>query len=136
MKRRQLIEIHDQPWCPRTIRDGVTDFLQHASNRWGYFASVVPTLCYFIDRLKVQRAIDLCSGGSGPWPRICRIVAGPAGGAFRVVLTDKYPNLAAFRQSRELSDGCIDFREEPVDGGVLAGAGEDRLPAVPPRAGG
>ena len=118
MKRLQLIEIHDQPWCPRTVRDGVTDFLQQASNRWGYFSSVVPTLCHFIDRMNPPRVIDLCSGGSGPWLRICRMVAGP-GMSFRVVLTDKYPNLTAFRQARERSGGCIDFLEEPVDARAL-----------------
>ena len=28
MKRLHLIEIHDQHWCPPTIRDGETDYLQ------------------------------------------------------------------------------------------------------------
>ena len=28
MKRLHLIEIHDQDWCPRTVRDGETDYLQ------------------------------------------------------------------------------------------------------------
>ena len=28
MKRLHLIEIHDQHWCPRTVRDGETDYLQ------------------------------------------------------------------------------------------------------------
>src|SRR6266567_1298165 len=68
MKRRQLIEIHDQDWCPRAVRDGVTDFLQYAANHWNYYAAVLPTICYFLDRLKVPRVIDLCSGGGGPWP--------------------------------------------------------------------
>src|SRR6266567_157813 len=119
MKRRQLIEIHDQDWCPRAVRDGVTDFLQYAANHWNYYAAVLPTICYFLDRLKVPRVIDLCSGGGGPWPGICHIVAGPASGSFRVILTDKYPNLTAFQLARERSGGLIDFREEPVDASAL-----------------
>ena len=28
MRRRQLIEIEDQSWCPAAVRDGLTDYLQ------------------------------------------------------------------------------------------------------------
>src|SRR5690349_243850 len=39
MKRFHLIEIHDQEWCPRTIRDAETDYLQFViANMKGYAA--------------------------------------------------------------------------------------------------
>jgi hypothetical protein len=28
VRRRQLIEIEDQSWCPAAVRDGLTDYLQ------------------------------------------------------------------------------------------------------------
>lgn len=119
MKRLQLIEIQDLPWCPAAIRDGVTDFLRFSTNRGGHYAALLPTLCYFIGRLEAPRVIDLCSGGSGPWQRLYPIIARTSGDAFRIILTDRYPNLAAFRQARELSGGIIDFREEPLDAGAV-----------------
>lgn len=113
------MEIHDHPWCPGVIRDGVTDFLQHASSHGGYYTALLPTICYFIDRLEARRVIDLCSGGGGPWLHLYPIIARTSGDSFRIILTDRHPNLAAFRQARELSGGVVDFREEPVDAGAL-----------------
>ena len=115
LKRLSLGEIHDQPWCPRVIRNAVTDFLQHAANHWGQYTPLLPTLCYFLQRVQAPRIIDLCSGGSGPWQRLYGTISRAFGESFRIVLTDRYPNLAAFRLARDLSGGVVDFRQEPLD---------------------
>ena len=119
MKRLQLIEIHDQPWCPRIVRDAVTDFLQYTTNYWGYYTALLPTICYFIQKLDAPRIVDLCSGGCGPWQQLYRTIAKFSGDSFRIVMTDRYPNQAAFRQARDMSGGILDFREEPVDAGAI-----------------
>jgi len=110
-----LGEIHDQPWCPRLIRDAVTDFLQYAANHWGQYTPLLPTLCYFLQRVNALRVVDLCSGGTGPWQRLYGTISRAFGEKFRIVLTDRYPNLAAFRLARDLSGGVISFQEEPLD---------------------
>jgi hypothetical protein len=115
LKRLQIGEIHDQPWCPRVIRNAVTDFLQYSVNHWGQYTPLLPTLCYFLQRVGAERIVDLCSGGSGPWQQFYRTIGRAFGEPFRIVLTDRYPNLAAFRLARELSGGVVDFREEPLD---------------------
>ena len=114
MKRLQLIEIHDRPWCPGIIRDAVTDFLQFSTNRWGYYTVLLPTLCYFLQSLNAQQVIDLCSGGSGPWLRLYRTIARASGDSFRIILTDRFPNVPAFRLAREMSGGVLQYRKEPV----------------------
>jgi len=119
MKRLPLGEISDQPWCPRVVRDAVTDFLQYSTNRWGQYTPVLPTLCYFLQKVDARRIVDLCSGGSGPWQQLHRTIGRSFGDSFRIVLTDRYPNLAAFRLARELSGGVVDFREEPLDACAL-----------------
>lgn len=119
MKRVQLIEIHDQPWCPRVIRDAVTDFLQYSTNYWGYYTALLPTLCYFIHRLNAPRIIDLCAGGSGPWRGLYGTIARSMGKDFRIIMTDRYPNIAAFGLAREMSGGVLDFRGERVDAGAV-----------------
>jgi hypothetical protein len=115
LKRLSLGEIHDQPWCPGLIRDAVTDFLQYAANHWGQYTPLLPTLCYFLQRVNAPRIVDLCSGGGGPWQRLSGTIGRAFGSDFRIVLTDRYPNLAAFRQAGELSGGVVEFRESPVD---------------------
>ena len=119
LKRLQLGEIHDQPWCPRVIRDAVTDFLQYSSNYWGQYTPLLPTLCYFLQRVEARRVVDLCSGGSGPWQAFHRTIGRAFGESFRVVLTDRYPNLAAFHLARERSGGVVEFREESLDACAL-----------------
>lgn len=119
LKRLQLGEIHDQPWCPRVIRNAVTDFLQYSTNHWDQYTPLLPTLCYFLHKVDARRIVDLCSGGSGPWRRLYGTIGRAFGESFRIVLTDRYPNLAAFRLARELSGGVIAFSEEPLDACVL-----------------
>jgi len=97
------------------IRNAVTDFLQYSAIHWEQYTPLLPTLCYFLQRVDAPRIIDLCSGGSGPWQRLYGTISRAFGESFRIVLTDRYPNLAAFRLTRDLSGGVVDFREEPLD---------------------
>lgn len=97
------------------IRNAVTDFLQYSTNHWGQYTPLVPTLCYFLQRVDARRIVDLCSGGSGPWQRLYGTISRAFGESFRFILTDHYPNLTAFRLASELSGGVIDFMAEPLD---------------------
>ena len=119
LKQIQLTEIHDQPWCPKVIRNSVTDFLQYSTNYWGQYTPLLPTLCYFLQRVNARQIIDLCSGGSGPWQGLYGTISRAFGKSFRIILTDRYPNLAAFQLASDLSGGIIDFRGEPVDACAL-----------------
>lgn len=119
IKRMQLGEIHDQPWCPKVIRNAVTDFLQYSTNHWGQYTPLLPTLCYFLQKVNARQIVDLCSGGCGPWQQFYGTISRVFGESFHIVLTDRYPNLAAFRLARDLSGGIIDFREEALDASAL-----------------
>ena len=44
MRRLHLFEILDQPWCPKVVRDGATDFLEHITNFADIYAPVRPLL--------------------------------------------------------------------------------------------
>ncbi|MGH7672375.1 MAG: class I SAM-dependent methyltransferase [Gemmatimonadales bacterium] len=101
MGRLHLLEIHDQPWCPRSLRDALTDFLQFALNLGRGYAAVAPVLRRAIARADADRIVDLCSGAGGPWRTLGREIPVP------VLLTDKYPNRAP--------RGSIPFHPEPVD---------------------
>jgi hypothetical protein len=102
MGRLHLFEIHDQPWCPRSLRDALTDFLQFTINLGRSYAAVGPLLRDAVARTGAARVVDLCSGAGGPWRALRHDIPVP------VLLTDKYPNRAA-------RAGSLPFHEEPVD---------------------
>lgn len=119
MRRFHLIEIHEQPWCPRAIRDAATDFMQFATNVASVYRVVVPRLAHGIHETKGHQVVDMCSGGGGPWLDLYREAATSDGSTITITLTDKYPNLKAFRRAKSESEGTLDFCEEPVDVSAL-----------------
>ena len=44
MRRKHLMEISDEPWCPRSIRHAVTDFCRFVTELSGVFNPVAPLL--------------------------------------------------------------------------------------------
>ena len=114
MKRLHLIEIHDQDWCPRTVRDGETDYLQFVIATTKPYAAMVPILAAALHRTGAREVLDLCSGAAGPWLWLQPVLA-EQGVSVSVCLTDKYPNLEAFRQSNRLTPHSISFYPQSVD---------------------
>jgi len=109
MGRLQLFEIHDQAWCPPSLRDALTDFLQFTITLGRSYAPIVPMLRDAITRTGATRVVDLCSGAGGPWRAWLRKPRGMAPGFdVPVVLTDKYPNRLA-------QSGSLPFHTVPVD---------------------
>lgn len=112
--RLHLFEFEDLPWFPGVVRDLATDYL--------HFIEVIfrldrPALAPFGEALRAARAqsvIDLCSGGGGPIPLLRRALA-VQGLDLRVTLTDRFPNLAAFRRLEAESQGRISFVPHSVD---------------------
>lgn len=139
MRRVQFIELHEQRWFPSSLRDDVTDAMQFGFNLLRAYAPIAPLLQSVIDSggngastpqsstgqsptgqsPTGQSIVDMCSGGGGPWldlaPQLrSRDATGDSAG-LQVWLTDKYPNLNAFRSVSASSDHLITFYPEPVD---------------------
>jgi hypothetical protein len=113
MKRLHLFEIHDQEWCPRAIRDAVTDYLQFVIARTKPYAAVIPILAAALKRSGTRPVLDLCSGAGGPWLWLQPILA-EQGVNVSVCLTDKFPNLA-LEPSRAVPGRAIRYHPGPVD---------------------
>jgi hypothetical protein len=123
MRRRQLIEIEDQPWCPAAVRDGLTDYLQFITDRTEPYA---PAARLLAEALRASTdggagqppipVVDLGSGGGGPWRRLVRRLH-DAGVPVRVRLTDLHPNVAAFDRIGRETDGMVsgEPRAVPAD---------------------
>ena len=114
MRRMHLIEIHEQPWCPASLRDALTDYLQFAIESGNPYGAIVERLKLSVSLAGATRIVDLCSGGGGPWRRLHREFEA-TNFPVEVCLTDKYPNLAAFRLAQTESGGKLSFYPEPVN---------------------
>jgi len=112
--RVHLLEIHDQPWCPVAVRDGITDLIQTGLGWFRAYDAVAPLLARALRRTGARRVVDLASGGGGPWPRFLGLLA-REGAAPPVLLTDRFPNRRALERLRTVTRGALDFHPEPVD---------------------
>jgi hypothetical protein len=91
MRRRQLLEIHEQPWCPVAVRDGATDCLRLIATVGRQYRHVLPKLQDALTQSGATRIVDLCAGSGGPWSTLQRQLQGVAGAPVEVLLTDLYP---------------------------------------------
>lgn len=112
MKRVSHPEVDDQPWLPRSVRDGFTDYLRFMTTHARPYQAVVEPLA---DALRVSGAttvVDLASGGGGPWPQLRGELA-RRGVEIDVVFTDRYPNLGAADALAAQPE--LTYHREPVD---------------------
>jgi len=114
MKRLHLIEIEDQDWCPRTVRDAVTDYLRFALAATKPYTAIIPILAATLQRTGTRQILDVCSGAAGPWLWLHPVLA-EMGVSVSVCLTDKYPNMQAFGQSSRLTHPAISYYPQPVE---------------------
>lgn len=114
MRRIQFIELHEQPWFPRFLRDDITDTLQCALNVSAAYGSIAPMFRRALRAAGGHLVIDLCSGAGGPWLDLARRLRGDIAG-FHVALTDKFPNLAAFEDAQSRAEMSIGFCHNSVD---------------------
>ena len=112
--RFHLFELQDQPWFPAIIRDLATDYLHFIEAIFSLHRPVVPLLGETLRATKMERVIDLCSGGAGPIPALQRALQDD-GVSVVFVLTDQFPNLDALAIRAAGSQGKIEFVAEPVD---------------------
>lgn len=112
LRRRHLIEIHEQPWCPQSLRDSVTDAISFFTAVGRPFDVVKERLIEAIRESGAEQVVDLCSGAGGPWLTL----AGALEGSFvGVLLTDLHPNEEALRRACRSGKGRIRSHPDPVD---------------------
>lgn len=111
MRRLQLFELHDFTWCPKAIRDGLTDFLETSIDVLDTYGPARTVLTRALDDYGMDGVLDLCSGAGGPWVHWLRKGLVSA----RVTLTDKFPNLDASRRLGKSGITGLRYYAEPVD---------------------
>jgi len=107
------MEFEDEGWFPSSLRDLLTDYLSFSFTKLPIYDPVVAHVQRLVESSENGKVVDLCSGGSGPWPRILRRL--PADCPISLTLTDIYPNVERFERVRVEAGRRIDYRTEPID---------------------
>lgn len=116
LRRLHLFEIEDQAWCPKSLRNGVTDFLQHIVEVFSLYKSIAPRLGMALKKSRQSQIVDLCSGGTGPWVSLTKnLTLENAQKPLGVTLTDLYPNQSAFCRTKTQFSKNIKYLTTPVN---------------------
>jgi len=116
--RLHLFELEDLAWYPAVVRDLATDYLHFMETTLALHLPVVPLLRDALRQAGTGEMVDLCSGGGGPMPSLLAALK-REGVTARVTLTDKYPNVGAFRALAARDPDGIRFEEQPVDAAAV-----------------
>jgi hypothetical protein len=96
--RLHLIELHEQSWFPRSIRDVFTELLTGIAELTQIYDVAWPRLVSALARTGSTRIVDLCSGSGGPiLGLLARHGAWTDAKGREVVLTDLHPAARAPR---------------------------------------
>jgi len=114
MKRRHLFEFNDQSWLPAILRDAMTDYLEFVTNLFDFYTPVIPLLEQGLRAAGKPTMIDLASGGGGGLRKLADHLHERVPD-LRIVLTDAYPNKAAFKRTIAHRPDVFSAVDEPVD---------------------
>lgn len=117
MARLQLFELADFGWFPQVWRDLGMDILRLYCVAFHPFDRIVPLLREAMERTGGRTIIDLGSGSGGPVEPVRAQLERDMGAAISAILTDKFPDLAAFGRAAQRSNGRITYRSQPVEAG-------------------
>lgn len=115
MGRSHLFEFHDSPRFPALWRDLLTEFLSYFAGAFEPYAGVAPLLAEAMQEVGTERIVDLCSGAGQPVVSIAPALRDSGVPGLEIVLTDKYPNLAAWAALRRVAGVSVSFKDAPVD---------------------
>ena len=113
MPRIHLFEFEDQKWFPAFLRNYMTDYLQFISNKFDIYKPIVPILEEGLRKSDSNTIVDLASGGGGGLLKLNEHLL-KSNPDIKLVLTDYYPNIQAFKQVKETYDN-VEYMTTSID---------------------
>lgn len=114
MKRIHSFEFEDLEWFPQTLRNYVTDYLQFSANALDIYKPIIPILQKGITAAGNNTIIDIASGGGGGYIKLGGHLA-EQNPDLKIMLSDFYPNLDAFKATKAKLPDTIDYIATPVN---------------------
>lgn len=114
MKRVHAFEFNDLSWFPISFRNSGTDFLQFVANRADIYKNVVPVIEKGIQSSGNNTIVDLASGGGGGFIKIAEHLKSRVPN-LKIVLTDYYPNIDAFKRTKAKQPDVFEYVENSVN---------------------
>jgi len=114
VKRIHAFEFEDLTWFPQTLRNYGTDFLQFGANAFDLYKSVMPILLKGVQSSGNHTVIDIASGGGGGLVKIAEHLKNSIP-HLKIILSDFYPNVAAFKRTKTKLPGVFDYIDYPVN---------------------
>ncbi|HWY10140.1 MAG TPA: hypothetical protein VN026_02385 [Bacteroidia bacterium] len=91
------------------------DYLRYFLNAVEYYKPVAPLLSATLKKISENKVVDLCSGGGGSIEQIYKELSVASGQNISFVISDKFPNVNAYKFLKAKTKGNIDFKDFAVD---------------------
>jgi len=115
ISRQQFFEFCDLPWIKGTIREGFMDCLNNIHRFLQPYRNIAPVVSAWAERLLADEILDIGSGGGEQVATILKYVREESRDLPRVILSDLYPNLMAYRALQtQFGAERIGFISNPV----------------------
>lgn len=111
----RLFEFEDLSWFPNFLRESMTDYLRFILNAVNFYYPATTVIREGLQNAESFRVVDLCSGGGGATKVVQKNFYDAYNLSLPVILTDKFPNVSAYRLLKHGSNGDIDFVANSVD---------------------
>ena len=111
MTKPRLFEFEDLPWFPTVLRAGMMDYLRFMISALHIYRPVVPLLAEALHRTDQTALLELGAGAGGGTEDLWRTLQAAGHPGLRVVLTDLYPQPAAWADLSQRTQGAL--RGEP-----------------------
>ena len=115
----RLFEFEDKPWLPKSIREGMTDYLRFILNSGNFYEPVSPLIVHLLKQTSTAQVIDLCSGGGGTVEQIQKNIEKEYLQSVPFVLTDQFPNINAYEFLEKKTAGKISYISVPVNAATV-----------------
>jgi hypothetical protein len=115
MRRRHLIELHEQRWVPQFLRESFVESLSTVLKMTGVYQGVPEPYAQWLKKSGGREVLDLASGAGGPTATLLLDLQRLGVETPKFYLSDLFPAKDKFKQISLAHPGQIAFIDEPVD---------------------